>query len=179
MKLTQEQLAALAAGATLASLGLEETQETEEAKTARLAAEAATLAAEAETARLAAEAEANKTKPEVLAYVQGQLTAAQAETVELKVKLAQATEQLAATEGLTKIARASVGNMSMNLGGAATAGEAFSGAALVAEHARLDAVFKEKFKVGRVTATNSVDDKKPAKVEVDPLFLRVLELATK
>lgn len=41
----------------------------------------------------------------------------------------------------------------------------------LAEHGRLSALFKTKFKVGGVAATNTVEEPKPPKASVDPLYL--------
>ena len=61
--------------------------------------------------------------------------------------------------------------MSIALGGTATVADGLSAVAVLAEHARVAGIFKDKFKVGGVAATKTEDKPAPARASVDPLFL--------
>lgn len=174
--LTQEQLVAMAAGVTLDA---EKTPE-------ELAAEASAAAAAADTAALASSESqaADKPAPSLTEYLQTQVANLQAELLTLKMEAKTATEGLAASksnlEALASIARSSIKTMTVALGGKAEAVDAMSAADVVTEHGRVSAVFKDKFKVGGVAATNTGEDEpKPTQAKVNPLFLYAAQSLSK
>ena len=166
--LTEQDIAALAAGASGAVTGEAAAEaaaieaaaaELAAAEAAAVEAAAAELAA-AEAAAAAVEAEAAKDlakNSETVQLLTSQLKDKDAELVQAKVELTMANQKLAdATaniDPLTAIAAASLSNMSVALGGAAVTCEGLSAAQVVAEHARLATQFKAKFHVGGVAAT--------------------------
>jgi hypothetical protein len=113
--------------------------------------------------------------PDIVVYLQGELTKVQASLVQAladkAILEAQTTEIKASHEGLVAIARDSIGRMSVALGGQATAGAVLSATEVLAEHARLSGVFKEKFKVGGVAAVSPAPEAKPKAAPVSPLFV--------
>ena len=165
---TQEELIALAAGVTLSAEG-EKTSE-------QLATEAAaaTVAAEA-LAAAAATSKETLVPSELTAYLQAQVSTLQvrvaAMTVTAKANEDAIVSSKTALEALAEIGRNSVKTMTIALGGKADAVAAMSPADVVTEHARVSAVFKTKFKVGGVAATDTSESQKPAKATVNPLFV--------
>ena len=170
--LPQEQIIALAAGVTL-----EASASTVEKTVEELAAEAA--AAEAAAAEAAAKAIADAavapSASELTTYLQAQIGTLQVEATELRVAAKTAQDALIASsanlEALANIARSSIKTMTVALGGKAESVDAMSAGDVVAEHARIVPLFKDKFKVGAVAATNTSEDKPVVKAQVDPLFL--------
>lgn len=158
--LTQEHLAAIAAGVELP------TGTPAAAATDTPAAEAS---AEAEAAATAAAAPS-----ELLTFLQTQLKASQEESAGLRLEAKQAKDALVLAESqlpaLATIARNSVKTMTVALGGKAEAVETMATAEVLAEHARITEVFKTKFKVGGVAATTTEDNLAPAKAQVSPFF---------
>lgn len=157
--LTQEQLIALAAG-----VELEATTETTET-----VAETTTIAVEeVKPVALAAASE-------LTVYLQTQVKELQASVASLmmasKTLEDAATTSKANVEALADIGRNSVKTMTIALGGKADAVAAMSASDVVTEHARVSAVFKAKFKVGGVAATDTSEEQKPVKATVSPLFL--------
>lgn len=168
--LTQEHLAAMAAGVTLESADATAVTNTDAAPAASAATDAAAAVADT-TAAPTAEA----TKDPMVGFLQAQVKDLNAELLTAKMAAKTAEDGLAASkanlEALTNIARASIRTMTIGLGGKAEAVDAMSTADVVAEHARVSAVFKDKFKVGAVAATNTSEDKPVVKAAVSPLFL--------
>jgi signal peptide peptidase SppA len=159
--LTEAHILQIAAGASLESLGLkvETTAEPTEAATAAAVAAAALVAdtaakAAEEAAKTTTKVEAVTASTEVVDLLKSQLLTAQAELVTTKAELinVKATHQTASAnhDGLLQIAREAVGKMSIALGGTDAASTTLDAAGAIAEHARVSAVFKEKFKVGGV-----------------------------
>ena len=189
--LTPEQLAALAAGASLESLGLTAEQlaahnaavAEEQAAATAAAAEAARVQEEANTAAAAAAASAAAASaaaaanesPAVVAFLRGELKDANAELTATKAKLAtlEASNTAMATEhaALTAIARKSLGTMSVALN--KTASAELSGADLLTAHAKVSEEFQTRFKVGNVAATGA-EVQTDTKPQVSPLFLQTL-----
>ena len=168
--LTQEQLIALSAGVELeADTGTPETAGVElEADTGTPETAAETPAPVEEVAPVAAASE-------LTTYLQGQVKELQASVATLTLA-SKALEDAAATskvnmEALADIGRNSVKTMTVALGGKADAIATMSVSDVVAEHARVSAVFKTKFKVGGVAATDTSEEPKPVKAVVNPLFL--------
>jgi hypothetical protein len=177
---TAEQLAALAAGASLESLGLK--APVAPAKSEVAAAVETVVAAATTTAPVVeAAAPAVEQKPEIVAFLQSQLADAQEALMNAKVEnaslKAKATETSATYEGLMSVARASVGKLSVALGGSATAAAALNATEILAEHARLETTFKEQYKVGGVAA--QTQEVKPTAALLDPMFVRAAQRAAK
>lgn len=140
--LTQEQLAAMAAG-----VDLSEVPETPEVK------------AESDEPEEASDSSAQTEQaPDALAVVQDLLKSANADLVTAKLEAKTAQDALAASadqlEKFAAIARASVKTMGLHFGVKSDAVAAMDNATVLAEHARLADLFKEKFKVGGVAATS-------------------------
>lgn len=91
-----------------------------------------------------------------MATVNATLAAAQAEVVTLKAASAN-------TDALTTIVRQVLGNKIVALGGSASTADTFNASNIAAEYARVDALFKDKFKAGGVAAVAS-----PVPVETTP-----------
>lgn len=151
--LTEQEIAALAAGG-----GAQPTAEQE------AEAEAQRVAAEAAAATAAAAAAAASQPSEVVAMLQSQLASAQAQVVTLSVDLqaAKAASDAfgSAAEKLRPIVRAAVGNLRVALGGTAAGVEALADDTLLAEHANLASQFATKFKSGGVAAVSSSAESK-------------------
>ena len=163
--LTEQQIAAMAAGGASASGALPAGDTTEAATLAAAAAAAAEAEAEAKAkadadALAATEAAAEGAKPDaVVSMLQTQLAAAQSQIVALSVDLKVATDAAQASkdsaERMRPIARQAVGNLRVALGGVAAGVDALADDALLAEHANLASQFSTKFKVGGVAAISS------------------------
>lgn len=190
MKLNQAQLAAIAAGlpaATVASLATadadpaQKTAEELAAEASALAAteaatklaadEAATKLAAEEAAKLAAEAKADVPNP-LVAHLTAQLAVAQAALVASEVKAASYQAAGEAQEGLLTIARESLSNKMVALGGSNATASTFTAQNIVAEHTRVSDLFKEKFKIGGVAA---VATPAPKAAAIDPVFAATLQ----
>lgn len=156
--LTEQQIAAMAAGGASAASG--DTTEADTLAAAAAAAEAETKA-KADADALAAEAAAAEgAKPDaVVSMLQTQLATAQSQIVALSVDLKVAQDAAQASkdsaERMRPIARQAVGNLRVALGGVAAGVDALADDALLAEHANLAAQFTTKFKVGGVAAVSS------------------------
>jgi len=180
MFLTPEQLAAIAAGTPLQALGLnadgsamsaEEITAYEASVTN--AAETARIAAEAETARLAAEAAAAAAPVEdkgVVALLEKQLATANTEITKLNVAAVAHAAAIASHDGLLAIARGATANMLVPLNASSAAVDGMDAAAIVAEHARVKALFTATFPVGKVSKPAAAPGVKAA---IDPNFLRL------
>lgn len=184
MFLTPEQLAQLAAGATLASLGIVITPEDQAAMdaaaaTAKAASDAAAVkkAAEDLAAKEAADAAALKlagTGGDVsaVALLQSQLATAQAAeraaSQELVALKATTQTQASTFPGLLEIARGALANMLIPMGGNKDSAAAMDAATVVAEYPKTREQFLAKFPVGRQTQGPEVKDK--AAEEFDPIF---------
>lgn len=113
---------------------------------------------------------------DVVTFLQGELTKAQGNLVQAladkQVLEGQLNEARSAQDGLLAIARTSVRNMAVALGGTASSADTLGPTEILAEHARLGGVFKDKFKVGGVAAVAPETDPKPAiKPPINPMFL--------
>lgn len=168
--LTPEQLAALASGTPVASLGLSEADQA--ALTAALAAAAtpapaAAAAAPAAATPAPAAAEANTN---VLDFLRTELRDANQTLATTKTQLEAATTQLTALQAsngsLLKIARDSIGNMQIALGGRNTSAT-LPDVEVLAEHTRLAAVFTATLPTARVSAAAAVVED-PSKTAAKP-----------
>lgn len=163
--LTDQQIAALAEGATVTAEATQATQpEAPEAPTTEVEAQAPEAAAPE-----AAAPEAQKPDA-VVAFLQTQLAEAQAKVVDLTVELKaanSANEALkASAAGMRAIAQASVDRMKVAMGvpsGVAAA----SDEALLAEHTTLRSQFEAKFKTGGVAAVSVATPKEGAGTQPD------------
>lgn len=168
---TAEQLAALAAGVSADALD-------EVTTSAATATETEPTQAEEVKTETPKAAEA----PSLVEFLQTQLAEANSKLMAAGIELAQLKEKSAEAQathdGLLTIARDSVGKMSIALGGTATVADGLSAVAVLAEHARVSAIFKDKFKVGGVASTKTEDKPAAAKVSVDPLFLHAASTVT-
>lgn len=189
MKYNAAQLALIAAGATADAIAAAATADdtsvpTEaqlraaaEAETARVAAEAeaARVAAEAAAAEATAAAAAAATKPTVatpdpvVTHLTAQLAASNEAVTAAKIEAASYKAAAESVEGLLAIARASLGNLYVAFNGSAATAETFNASTIVAEHARMSAQFKEKFRVGGVAVTP-----KPQESAPDPVAQAVI-----
>jgi hypothetical protein len=183
--ITDQELALLASGV--------KTGVTPEASATDAEAKAAAEAATAEAARLAAEKEAtdkaaaDKAEQDRLA-AEGQAPVVDLLKAQLKEKdglivalnvdktalNAQVEGLKGAHDGLLAIARQSVENMTVALGGSKPDLSTLDATAVLAQHATLEAKFKERFKVGGVAAAAPQKDEPKGEV-ADPL--RTAQLA--
>ena len=154
--LTEQEIAALAAGAPISAGTQPET-----APAAPVAAEPApAAAAPAEPVAAAPAASAPAEQPNaVVAYLEGQVATLNAQAIEMGVKLRDAEAKLAAaaahTAALMQIAGKSLSNMKVALGGAAGDYSAMTPEALLAEHAATTDSFSKAFVAGGVAAVSA------------------------
>ena len=171
--LSEQDIAALAAGATLeADQALEiGTPDQEDQQAAPAEASVETPAVEDEGTGVGSEA--NNAAPEVdasagtLKFMAEQLRSAQDDLVAARVELSKAkdkaAELAAVVEPLKDIAAKAINNMRVALKGSPMDMSASSPAQILAEHAALTTSFTSKYKVGGVAATVSEEQvKKPA-----------------
>lgn len=197
--LTEAQLSALAAGASLESVTSGAVGDTPAAAAAATggaaagdaaaAAAAAGDAAAAGTAGTAGTAAAvaaagssdtgagtDSTVTLILAQLSSAndlLVASKVETATLK---AQVETQKATHDSLLAIARAAVGKMSVAIGGSTDSAASLDASAVVSEYARVTEVFNSKFKVGGVAATAQAG-KQDATHVVSPYVLAMVQAA--
>lgn len=171
--LTETEIAALAAGAQIEANQSTETGTTEAAATETVAEGTDVTQSQAENAT-------TETNSDVLAFVQTQLAASQAEVVDLKVKLTAAEQKVTAIEaahrGLTTIAAQSLSNMRIALRLSPVDLSAMSAETLLAEHAAMTETFKKSFKAGGVAVGAKKDTSNEAAEQKanDPLRARRL-----
>jgi len=152
---TAEQLVALAAGVSLTPV----------AEAAAQVIESTPAAPEVNPLQ----AELDQTKAD-LAQVQTDLADAQTSLTDAQASL---QAQVPTLEGLSAIVQASAKNMAMNLGATFDAT-----ADLLSEHKRIADLFVAKYKTGGVAATKVEPvAAKPAKAELNPLFLSALQFS--
>lgn len=192
---TPQQIAALAAGATLGADVTGTTPVTPPVAApaaAPVAAPAAQTAAPAQTATPAAPNEgaaagtnspapgADMTRPQgqaatdpVLSYFQGQVTTLSAEVATAKAAAATAQTRIAELEAnqaaLATIATSSLSHMKVALGHAAVVAGSMTVPALLAEHANTAKTFTDQFKAGGVAATGATTTQQTASALNDPL----------
>ena len=171
--LSEQDIAALAAGATLEAdqaPGTGTQAETEVAAQVEVAADVAPAEASNECTGVGQEAEKVAevdASAGALKFVAEQLKAAQDELVASKIEASKLKDKLemleAVVEPLKDIAAKAVNNMRVALGGSLIDMSASSPAQILAEHVSVSASFASKFKVGGVSATNVEEQvKKPA-----------------
>lgn len=169
--LTEQEIAAIAAGAPTAAASQDAG-----AGQAPAGTEAPTEPAAPAAAAPAAVTEPQEKKDDgVLAYVQGQLATVQAEVVDLKVANKALEAQIAAMQGthskLLAIAGGSLRNMKIALNAGTPDVSAMTAEAVLAEHEATAKVFHDKFKAGGV-ASASDKEAGEAAVKVDPLRMQ-------
>ena len=172
--LSEQDIAALAAGATLEASQAPETDAQSEVEVAAQVAqvEGAEGATAAEASNESMSPEAEKVaevdaSAGALKFVAEQLKAAQDDLVASKIEASKLKDKLemleAVVEPLKDIAAKAVNNMRVALGGSLIDMSASSPAQILAEHVSVSASFASKFKVGGVSATNVEEQvKKPA-----------------
>lgn len=108
----------------------------------------------------------------VVAFVQGQLAAAQADLLKLNIDLKAANDKIASMttthDALVKIAAQSVTNMKTALGFTGVDLSGMSAEALLAEHAASTASFTKAFKAGGVAAVKQPEA--PGEAQLDPHY---------
>lgn len=172
--LSEQDIAALAAGATLEASQAPETDAQSEVEVAAQVAqvEGAEGATGAEASNESVSQEAEKAievdaSAGALKFMAEQLKAAQDDLVASKIEASKLKDKLemleAVVEPLKDIAAKAVNNMRVALGGSLIDMSASSPAQILAEHVSVSASFASKFKVGGVSATNVEEQvKKPA-----------------
>ena len=171
---TEQLLAAAAEGGVAAAAGVAPdaaviAAQAEEDAAAALAAKSELDAAAAAAAALAAKEVTADTG--VVAMLQAQLKEANASLMQANLDAfalkSQYDAMKASHDGLVLIAKKSVGNMRVALGGSAVDLSAMSAEFVLAEHQSLSAQFASTFKVGGVAAVDAAT-KTPTKPSVDP-----------
>lgn len=105
----------------------------------------------------------DKSAAAVIDLLKSQLTTAQAAeraaSVELTALKATTQTNTANHDALLKIARGSLAHMMIPMGGSAASADAMDATTVIAEHARVETLFKAKFPVGQVSQTTEQSDK--------------------
>lgn len=199
MKLNAAQLAALARGATqaeIAALADAPTTSASASAEAEVAAAAAAggaatgastptappAAGAAPDAAVSAGAEhpsapaAAAAQPsELVTHLTAQLAERDSALLAANVQVETFKAQAAAVDGLVTALRGVIGERLVALGGSAEIAAGYTASNIVAEHARIDGVFKTQFRVGGVAAVASPEDKPNAKVEIDPMLAAAMQ----
>lgn len=179
--LTEQQVAAIAAGAPLLTQVVEPTAaETEAAAAEAAALEASAAEAAAAEAAVAATAALEAAKPAapdaVVTLLQSQLREAQASVVALTVENTSLKSKAAAVEAtheaLVKIAGASLSNMKVALGFSGFDASKLKAEELVLEHTSTVETFQTKFKAGGIAATQADETQEP---KLNPRFAAILQ----
>ena len=161
--MTEQELAALAAGISV-----------EAATDAEGSAEVVAKVEEsvdAETVDVSAETASHESA--LVTYLQGEVKAKNESLLEAQIKVRDIETKLAGVEathnGLLEIVKHSVGNMQIALGGSALDLSAMDAVAVLNEHKRISADFKNKFKAGGVAAVDTIEPVKNEQVAVNAL----------
>ena len=164
--LTEQQVAAIASGATLTPVA--------QAAVEVIATTSAPEPDEEEEVAAAAPAPAPAPASlDVVALLQTQLAASQAQVLQLSIDLqgvktsAQASAEQA--DKMRPVVRAAVGNMRVALGGNTAGVDTLADDGLMAEYANLSAQFSTKFKAGGVAAVSSTTIAEQEGEDADPL----------
>ena len=157
LPLTTEELTAMAAGITL---------------TADVTTPAAPVAEDKPATETTTEDKPAEVDPVVTLTAQVSALTVQlaAMTTATATATASADAYKASADAMLAIVRNSITTMAIGLKEDVKA-ETLDATQALAEHGRLAALFKTKFKVGGVAATNTVEEPKPVKAAVDPLYL--------
>lgn len=155
--LTEQDIAAIAAGASVSATGAATEAAVETAADTAVAAAAELEATVEDTAKIDAIAEKDAT----VALLQGQLAAQNSAMIDALVEaksLRNQVETLTASQApLLAIVGKSLGNMQVALGAAPISIDGRAVSDVLAEHARLSESFSSKFKAGGVAATDAVE----------------------
>ena len=173
MHLTPEQLAAIAAGASVDQVtGQAKVLTAEEQASADT--EAAEAAAKAEAAKVTAEpppATPEKSDSEIVAFLKTELASAQQDAATVKTELASMTAKVASLEAdltlVSAVVQTSVKNLNISLGKTEDVTK-LSAADLVAAHASTSAAVQDKFKTGGVARNTASTQEKPAAPLISP-----------
>jgi hypothetical protein len=166
-----------AAGTTdVADAGTTTTDTTTAGTTASGTTEAAdtTTATTAIAAAVAAAAPAVTDQTAIVDHLKAELVAKDTALIAAKVEAETFKAQAAAVDGLVTTLRAALGEKLVALGASADVAAGYSAANIVAEYARIDAVFKKQFRVGGVAAVASPEEK-DAKPAIDPMLAEALK----
>ena len=175
--LTEQDIAALAAGAALSAEVDNKSEEAQEQNDAAAVVDAGAEAgaeveaqADAANGELTAEVAKVDNLQATVQLLNSQIVAKDAAILEAGIKVSKLEEALAEAKAthdpLLVIAAKSVGNMMIALGGSAVAAEGMSAQALVAEHERLSEQFKKKYPVGGVAAVQG--EASNQQTQIDP-----------
>lgn len=173
--LTEQEVAALAAGAVLEAAVSENEAgadaEVDDTAVEETAVEGAQAEADApESADHVAEVAKNDN---ALGLLKEQLKAAQDDLLEAKIDARKAGEKLAEIEAtvnpLAAIVAKAINNMQVALGGSALDLSGLAPAALLAEHGKMVEQFQSKFKVGGVAAVDAAQEVKKSHVDATHL----------
>lgn len=172
--LTQQQLAAIAAGAPAAAAASAPAAAPAADKPAADTSTETTEIPEAVAAAVKPSAEAAGAD-QVVAYLQGQVKDKDAQLLAQAVELKGAKDKVTSMEAthgeLVKIAAQSLSNMRIALGGSAVDAGAMTAEQLLAEHAGAAKTFGEKFKAGGVAAASNTEAEAAAKPALDANYL--------
>jgi signal peptide peptidase SppA len=183
--LTEVQLAALAAGASLSDVA-----PVADATVVAPVADVTTPDAAPADAPVAPVADAAPVAPvdapvapvadmTAITLLQAQLATANEAVISARVENSNLTAKVASIqathEGLLTIARTAVANMAVPLGGSADVANNYDASTVIAEHAKLRESFLSKFKVGGVAATAQAE-KKDA-VQIAPFQYAMIQAA--
>lgn len=171
--LTEQDLAALAAGAALEATVSETEVEAEVEDTAVEAAAVEGAQAEADAPEGADPVAEVAKNDNALGLLKEQLKAAQDDLLEAKIDARKAGEKLAEIEAtvnpLAAIVAKAINNMQVALGGSALDLSGLAPAALLAEHGKMVEQFQSKFKVGGVAAVDAAQEVKKSHVDATHL----------
>lgn len=171
--LTEQEVAALAAGAALEATVSETEVEAEVEDTAVDAAAVEGAQAEAEAPESADPVAEVAKNDNALGLLKEQLKAAQDDLLEAKIDARKAGEKLAEIEAtvnpLAAIVAKAINNMQVALGGSALDLSGLAPAALLAEHGKMVEQFQSKFKVGGVAAVDAAQEVKKSHVDATHL----------
>ena len=173
MHLTPEQLAAIAAGASVDQVtGQAEVLTTEGQPSANT--EAAEAAAKAEATTVTAEpppAAPEKSDSEIVAFLKTELASAQQDAAKTKTELASMTAKAASLETdltlVSAVVQTSVKNLNITLGKSEDVTK-LCAADLVAAHAAISAAVQDKFKTGGVARSTASTADKPTASLIAP-----------
>ena len=173
--LTEQEVAALAAGAVLEA-AVSENEAGADAEVEELAVEAAAVEgaqAEADAPESADPVAEVAKNDNALGLLKEQLKAAQDDLLEAKIDARKAGEKLAEIEAtvnpLAAIVGKAINNMQVALGGSALDLSGLAPAALLAEHGKMVEQFQSKFKVGGVAAVDAAQEVKKSHVDATHL----------
>jgi signal peptide peptidase SppA len=165
--LTEQQIAALAAGATAAAANPGEATETtpanpEKAETTTASeGQAAPAPAATPTAAPTATPASPAPQADVVSFLQAQIKEKDAQLLQANVDLKAATAKVAdleaSTSGLIEIAVASTNNMRVALGGSKLDMSAQTATQILAEHKAVSEQFNKKFVAGGIAAVNATE----------------------